>query len=58
MKQDKRSQIIRFDDEDYEFMEDVKEATGLSIQQFVNNAVKNEIARKKLEIHIQDSNNS
>lgn len=58
MAKDKRSQIIRFDEEDYEFMEDVKEASGISIQQFVSRAVKNEISRLKLEVEFQDLKNS
>lgn len=58
MAKDKRSQLIRFDEEDYEFMEDVKEASGISIQQFVSRAVKNEISRLKLEVEFQDLKNS
>lgn len=58
MEEKKRSQIIRFAEEDYSFMEDVKAARGTSIQQFVENAVKNEIIRITIEVEMQTIKNS
>ncbi len=45
---------IEFDEEDRLFMEDYKEAYGVSVTAFIKSAVKKLIMEKKAKIHLNE----
>lgn len=45
---------IFFTDDEYQFILDYKEATGLSIQQFVSEAIKDKILKIETEQYLKD----
>lgn len=50
----KTAQKIFFDNEDHSFMIDYKKTTGVSIQRFVTEAIKEKINRMDIEQTIKD----
>lgn len=45
---------ILFEDDDYKFMQQYKKATGIPIQRFVTEAIKNHISKIKVDNILRD----